>query len=417
MPATITEAPSAEAHARAAPPDGGILEDLLRQVLLERSGDELLATLGRLHRAAARRGECGAEEELAALVADLDADSALPLARACTMHLAMANVADDLRRLQERRAADREDGEPPPMSLAEAARLVERTGKSPDPDIRLVLTAHPTDMSRRSVLTKHRTVARSLDALGDPRLGATERRRLQDDIREALAVWYSTNEVRAMRPRVADEVRRLLFFFETVLFDAAADLAGRYHRTVAAPEGSVTAPPLVFGSWAGGDMDGNPNVGPATIRDTLRAHRVDGEFKDDPLFHVGYGEPDHRDSAPVMPKGVVVNDLYDWEDDAPPRTPWGNTVIYEAHVKGLTYLHPSIPKEMRGTYKALGHPTMVAYLRRSGFDVARTDYAADHLHVSYVATPGEVDAAAVPSDALVHELFREVRFVQNTRRP
>jgi len=274
MPATITEAPSAEAHARAAPPDGGILEDLLRQVLLERSGDELLATLGRLHRAAARRGECGAEEELAALVADLDADSALPLARACTMHLAMANVADDLRRLQERRAADREEGEPPPISLTEAARLIERTGKTPDPDIRLVLTAHPTDMSRRSVLTKHRTVARSLDALGDPRLGATERRRLQDDIREALAVWYSTNEVRAMRPRVADEVRRLLFFFETVLFDAAADLAGRYHRTVAAPEGSVTAPPLVFGSWAGGDMDGNPNVGPATIRDTLRAHRV-----------------------------------------------------------------------------------------------------------------------------------------------
>lgn len=96
------------------------------------------------------------------------------------------------------------------------------------------------------------------------------------------------------------------------------------------------------------------------------AHRVDGEFKDDSLFHVGYGEPDHRDSAPVAPKSVVVHDLYDWEDDAPPRTPWGNTVIYEAHVKGLTYLHPSIPKEMRGTYKALGHPTMVAYLKHLG---------------------------------------------------
>ena len=59
------------------------------------------------------------------------------------------------------------------------------------------------------------------------------------------------------------------------------------------------------------------------------AHRVDGEFKDDPLFHVGYGEPDHRDSASVAPKSVVVNDLYDWEDDAPPQTPWGKTVIYE----------------------------------------------------------------------------------------
>ena len=86
-------------------------------MLLERSGDDLLATLGRLHRAAARRGRRGAAEELAALVADLDADSALPLARACTMHLAMGNVADELRRLQERREADREGGDPPPMSL------------------------------------------------------------------------------------------------------------------------------------------------------------------------------------------------------------------------------------------------------------------------------------------------------------
>lgn len=52
----------------------------------------------------------------------------------------------------------------------------------------------------------------------------------------------------------------------------------------------------------------------------------------------------------------MVIDHYDWEDDAPPRTPWGSTIIYEAHVKGLTYLHPEIPVEIRGTYKALGHP-------------------------------------------------------------
>jgi phosphoenolpyruvate carboxylase len=258
----------------ARPADEAILERLLREVVSERSGDALVATLGRLRAAAARRGERGAAEELAALVAGLDADSALPLARACTMQLAMANVADELRRLTERRAADREGREAPPMSLAEAAELIQRNGDRPDPDIRLVLTAHPTDMARRSVLTKHRAVARSLDALGDARLGATERRRLEDEIREALAVWYSTNEVRAMRPRVADEVRRLLFFFETVLFDAAADLCRDYRRIVGGPDGAASRPPLSFGSWAGGDMDGNPNVGPATIVETLRAHRV-----------------------------------------------------------------------------------------------------------------------------------------------
>ena len=64
----------------------------------------------------------------------------------------------------------------------------------------------------------------------------------------------------------------------------------------------------------------------------------------------------------------------------------------------------------------LTEPTMIAYLQRTGFSVLRTDYAADHLHVSYVATPGQADAAARPSDDQVRELFREVRFVQNVRR-
>ncbi|MWR17719.1 glycogen debranching enzyme, partial [Escherichia coli] len=71
-------------------------------------------------------------------------------------------------------------------------------------------------------------------------------------------------------------------------------------------------------------------------------------------------------NAAIAPKCVVVVDHYDWEDDAPPRTPWGSTIIYEAHVKGLTYLHPEIPVEIRGTYKALGHPVMINYLKQLG---------------------------------------------------
>ncbi|EPP4479515.1 glycogen debranching protein GlgX, partial [Salmonella enterica subsp. enterica serovar Montevideo] len=90
------------------------------------------------------------------------------------------------------------------------------------------------------------------------------------------------------------------------------------------------------------------------------ARRVEGELKDHPLLHGGHDEPDYRDNAAVAPKSVIISDHYDWEDDAAPRTPWGKTVIYEAHVKGLTYLHPELPQEIRGTYKALGHPVMVA---------------------------------------------------------
>ena len=96
------------------------------------------------------------------------------------------------------------------------------------------------------------------------------------------------------------------------------------------------------------------------------ARRVEGDLKDDPLMHAGYDQPDHRDNVAIAPKCVVTVDRYDWEDDAPPRTPWGNTVIYEAHVKGLTYLHPQIPAEIRGTYHALGHPVMIDYLKHLG---------------------------------------------------
>ena len=96
------------------------------------------------------------------------------------------------------------------------------------------------------------------------------------------------------------------------------------------------------------------------------ARQIEGEFKDNPLLHAGHNEPDYRDNAAIAPKCVVVVDHYDWEDDAPPRTPWGSTIIYEAHVKGLTYLHPEIPVEIRGTYKALGHPVMINYLKQLG---------------------------------------------------
>lgn len=96
------------------------------------------------------------------------------------------------------------------------------------------------------------------------------------------------------------------------------------------------------------------------------ARRVEGEAIDSPLFHAGFDQPDPHDSAPLGLRSVVVNDAFDWEADKAPRTPWGNSVIYEAHVKGLTWLHPDIPQEIRGTYKALAHPVMIAWFKQLG---------------------------------------------------
>ncbi len=96
------------------------------------------------------------------------------------------------------------------------------------------------------------------------------------------------------------------------------------------------------------------------------ARQLDGWVVDDESLHGGIDAPDERDSAQVMPKAVVVDERYDWDDDAPPATPWGESVIYEAHVRGLTQLHPDIPAELRGTYSGVAHPVMINYLKKLG---------------------------------------------------
>lgn len=119
----------------------------------------------------------------------------------------------------------------------------------------------------------------------------------------------------------------------------------------------------VHGPW---DPANGHRFNPAKLLLDPYALQVEGELRDTGLLCSGLDQPDSRDSAPAAPKGVVIADRYDWEDDTPPATPWGKTVIYEAHVKGLTFKHPAIPAEMRGTYKALGHPAMIRYFKHLG---------------------------------------------------
>ena len=90
---------------------------------------------------------------------------------------------------------------------------------------------------------------------------------------------------------------------------------------------------------------------------------------DQSLFGYSFGDPDSRndaDSAPHMTLGVVINPYFDWEGDRRPLTPYNETVIYEAHVKGLTQLHPDLPEEHRGTYAGLAHPAVISHLQRLG---------------------------------------------------
>jgi isoamylase len=100
------------------------------------------------------------------------------------------------------------------------------------------------------------------------------------------------------------------------------------------------------------------------------AKAIEGRVDWDPaVFSYPFGHPDQceiSDSAPHVPRSVVVNPFFDWDLDRPPRTPYHQTVIYEAHVRGLTKLHPDIPEEQRGTYLGLSHPAIISHLHNLG---------------------------------------------------
>ncbi|MGH4026378.1 MAG: glycogen debranching protein GlgX, partial [Pseudonocardiaceae bacterium] len=90
---------------------------------------------------------------------------------------------------------------------------------------------------------------------------------------------------------------------------------------------------------------------------------------DESVFGYHFDNPDERNddnSAAHVPKSVVINPFFDWAEDRHPRTPYNETVIYEAHVRGLTITHPDIPPEMRGTYAGLAHPVMIEHLKSLG---------------------------------------------------
>lgn len=99
---------------------------------------------------------------------------------------------------------------------------------------------------------------------------------------------------------------------------------------------------------------------------------IDGIFDwNQSLFGYNFGDPDSRnddDSAASMPKSVVINPYFDWGVDRPPRHEYADTVIYEAHVKGLTQTHPDIPEQIRGTYAAVAHPAIIEHLTSLGIN-------------------------------------------------
>jgi phosphoenolpyruvate carboxylase len=252
--------------------DVRLLGTILGNVLVEQEGQwllDLVETIRRSARDARSRGPAGTPGALA----DTEPQAQALVLRAFGLYFQLANLAEQHHRLRRRRE-DAHEGRSSRESLEDAfSRLDavpadELAERAAGTSLQLVLTAHPTETTRRSVLLSHIRIEAQLVLLDDARVSPAERHEAEQRIAEEVTLLWQTDEVRHDRLRVSDEIRHALWFFEHSLMSAATDLLQAWRERL--PEAPS---PISFGSWVGGDMDGNPAAGPASIDEALARAR------------------------------------------------------------------------------------------------------------------------------------------------
>ncbi|MCC2278445.1 phosphoenolpyruvate carboxylase [Streptomyces sp. ET3-23] len=241
------------------------LGDLLGETLVRQEGEELLDLVERVRALTRTDGEAAAE-----LLGATDLETAARLVRAFSTYFHLANVTEQVHRGRELRARRDAEG----SILARTADQL----KDADPEhlaqtvqhlqVRPVFTAHPTEAARRSVLNKLRRIAELLDATAT---GAGDKRRTDLRLAETIDLLWQTDELRVARPEPTDEARNAIYYLDELhtnaVGDVLEDLAAELDRVgVQLPAGTR---PLTFGTWIGGDRDGNPNVTPEVTWDVL----------------------------------------------------------------------------------------------------------------------------------------------------
>ncbi|MQS07982.1 phosphoenolpyruvate carboxylase [Streptomyces alkaliphilus] len=240
------------------------LGELLGATLVRQDGPELLELVERVRRLTRTDGEAAAE-----LLGELDIAEAAKLVRAFSTYFHLANVTEQVHRGREMRRRRAEEG----GLLARTADTL----KDADPEhvrrtvanlqVRPVFTAHPTEAARRSVLTKLRAIAGLLETAASE----ADARRLELRLAENIDLIWQTDELRVVRPEPGDEARNAVYYLDELhrgaVGDLLEDLAAELERAgFPVPAGTR---PLTFGTWIGGDRDGNPNVTPAVTREVL----------------------------------------------------------------------------------------------------------------------------------------------------
>ncbi|MGH3326576.1 MAG: phosphoenolpyruvate carboxylase [Streptomycetales bacterium] len=243
------------------------LGNLLGETLVRQEGEELLHLVERIRALTKADGALAA-----ALLGDIDVRTAIRLVRAFSAYFYLANITEQVHRGRELRRLRQGKG----SWLSQAADRIEAAGVQRAEltvaarrlAVRPVFTAHPTEAARRTVLTKLRQVA---DLLEDAVLQPASERRLDRDLGEVIEALWQTDELRVARPVPADEARNAVYYLDELHTEAVAgvleELTDELDRI--GVELPVDARPLSFGTWIGGDRDGNPNVSPGITLEIL----------------------------------------------------------------------------------------------------------------------------------------------------
>jgi len=265
-----------------------LLGDLLGETLREQEGQHAFNLEERIRALAKEWRATGAHstfETLAELCEGLSVKEARPILKAFTTYFHLVNLAEEHHRVRVLRAREKTSGDTPLAdSIAEAVHALRAQGVTPERmqalldrlSVELVFTAHPTESKRRTVLEKLRAISTALYNLETRDLLPRERDRLLADLRAHITLLWLTDEVRARHPTVLDEVRNGLWYFAESLFDVVPEIYRCLHRALAQayPGHPFRIPTFLrFGSWIGGDRDGNPWVTTAVTEETFRLHR------------------------------------------------------------------------------------------------------------------------------------------------
>ncbi|MEM6674300.1 MAG: phosphoenolpyruvate carboxylase [Planctomycetota bacterium] len=268
--------------------DVGWLGQVLGRLLGELGPRDLFPKVETARRLARRRRRGGegadeAEEQLTRLLDGLDEPLAHEVVRAFSAYFALVNMAERVHRI--RRRADRlRDGVPQPKGVRDVLRRLADAGLDADTVeatlsevlVEPVLTAHPTEATRRTILRKEQRIARVLlerfhRRTMTPEEHETARRRVELEI----ATAWQTDEQLGEKPTVAEEVEHVLFYLSDVVVRVVPALHAEVERGFREAFGRtprLDRPLVRFASWVGGDMDGNPAVGADTVRATLDRH-------------------------------------------------------------------------------------------------------------------------------------------------